>query len=133
MIKPEDLNDPSHNIRLLILYKTLLTKELSSKGKRTHPPLLDGGYMIDATNWGIYECPFTSLRYTFILYINCPVLIRSHRLSRRSVKYTLLTSSLSPRWLSKMVRLPFSHLMFEVVTLICHPPFCLTRFGLLCL
>ena len=36
-IKPEGLNNPSQNICLLILYKTLLTKELPLKGKRTHP------------------------------------------------------------------------------------------------
>ena len=72
MTKPEGLNDPSHNIRLLILCKTLLTKEFLEKEKEPIPPdliyLLNTGYMIDTSNWGIYECPFTSLRYTFILH-----------------------------------------------------------------
>ena len=69
--------------------------------------------------------PFYFLTLHIHFYINCLVLIRSHRLSRRSITYTLLTSSSSPRWLSKVAHLPFSHLMLEVVTLICRSPFCL--------
>ena len=54
-IKLKGQNDPSQNIA------AWENKLLPLKRSSLHLLyLLDGGYMIDARNWGIYECHFTS-------------------------------------------------------------------------